>query len=338
MLALIRQLAHAASIDGVDLESIFQNTGIGSEALVKGMDADQMDMFLAALCRAASTTGIGLKAAQHATPERFGPVNFLAMFSPTLGAALKRLARHSRHNWGDLIEFSQWGHRATLRLTSLAPDRPYTIPRADLELASISAFARSMTTKPVYPTHVTIAGSPPQHADQYKDALGCWPKFNQTDTMVVFRAEDMDTPLVTANGELESMFESFVEETLQNSGRTRTAERARLAAMRLLRDSFPTIESVAKEMFVSTRTLQRRLACEGLTFSDVLNEVRMEIAKQRLASGVSTSVEISAAIGFHDPNSFFRAFKRWTGQTPEQFRRSTGKPSMPNLPAMSTLR
>lgn len=69
---------------------------------------------------------------------------------------------------------------------------------------------------------------------------------------------------------------------------------------------------------LSTRTLQRRLKEEGTSFQRTLDEVRTELARHYLKNSSMSGAEISFLLGFEDPNSFFRAFQRWTGKTPRE--------------------
>ena len=82
------------------------------------------------------------------------------------------------------------------------------------------------------------------------------------------------------------------------------------------------LAGVAKEMMVSTRTLERRLHEAGTTFRDIANEVRMQLAAQYVALGTMSSDQISRMLGYSQPSAFFRAFKHWFGMTPKHYRTS----------------
>jgi AraC-like DNA-binding protein len=77
---------------------------------------------------------------------------------------------------------------------------------------------------------------------------------------------------------------------------------------------------VAQKLAVSTRTLHRRLKKDGTTFQKVLDDLREELARHYLASSDYSSAEIAFLLGYEEPNSFYRAFRVWTGQTPEAVR------------------
>ena len=71
---------------------------------------------------------------------------------------------------------------------------------------------------------------------------------------------------------------------------------------------------------MTPRTLQRRLKQEDTRFSEVLSDTRERLARHYLKTSTMSGAEISFLLGYEDPNSFFRAFHQWTGQTPERAR------------------
>jgi AraC-like DNA-binding protein len=84
----------------------------------------------------------------------------------------------------------------------------------------------------------------------------------------------------------------------------------------------PRLESVARRLAMSPRTLQRRLADEGVQFNDVLDRMRLQAAKTYLSKRDVAGAEVAYLLGFAEQSSFNHAFKRWTGQTPTEYRRA----------------
>jgi AraC-like DNA-binding protein len=80
-----------------------------------------------------------------------------------------------------------------------------------------------------------------------------------------------------------------------------------------------SIEKVAEQLAMSSRSLQRRLADEGSSYNETLTEVREEFAKRYLERGIMSASEIAFLLGFTEPAAFFKAFKRWTGTTPRAY-------------------
>ena len=105
------------------------------------------------------------------------------------------------------------------------------------------------------------------------------------------------------------------------------ADRARIAIRSALHGGVPGVAEVARRLQTSERTLQRRLAEQGTSFQRLVDEVRADMARRYLRHTAVELVEVSYLLGFTHPNSFFRAFKRWTGRTPESYRRrARGRP------------
>jgi AraC-like DNA-binding protein len=110
--------------------------------------------------------------------------------------------------------------------------------------------------------------------------------------------------------------ERFVEDAPMSA-------RARIELIATMNGGDVSMEAIAKRIGTSGRSLHRKLADEGTKFADLLDEVREEFAKRYLARGTVTASEVAYLTGFQSPNAFFRAFKRWTGQTPKAFQTAT---------------
>jgi len=98
------------------------------------------------------------------------------------------------------------------------------------------------------------------------------------------------------------------------------AERVRGTLLEMLPGGQTTVDDLAGRLFVSRRTLQRRLREEGTNFKDILSKVREELARHYITKSELPYTQISFLLGYEDPNSFFRAFHSWTGATPETIR------------------
>jgi AraC-like DNA-binding protein len=81
-----------------------------------------------------------------------------------------------------------------------------------------------------------------------------------------------------------------------------------------------SLPNVARDLAIGSRTLARRLSDEGLMFKKVLEESRVALAKRYLAERNLPIIEVAWLLGYNEVSAFFRAFKRWTGMTPRQFR------------------
>lgn len=98
------------------------------------------------------------------------------------------------------------------------------------------------------------------------------------------------------------------------------SDRVRGALLELLPSGKASMQAVSSRLAVGTRTLQRRLGAEGGSFESVLNATREELARRYLGSSTLSGAETSFLLGFEAPNSFFRAYRDWTGETPSRTR------------------
>ena len=130
----------------------------------------------------------------------------------------------------------------------------------------------------------------------------------------------MEAPLATGNETLAQLHDQFAGEYLARFEQTRVTHQARQVLCRLLPQGEPKRQAVASALRMSTRTLQRRLQDENTSFQQLLDETRRELAMQFLRQKRMTLLEIAYLLGFADPSNFFRAFKRWFGMPPGQFR------------------
>lgn len=94
--------------------------------------------------------------------------------------------------------------------------------------------------------------------------------------------------------------------------------------MRLLGDGHPGVREVALATGMSVRTFQRQLAQRGLTYSELVDEVRYDEARRRLANPGKRIKRVAVEVGFAEPASFTRAFRRWTGLSPREYRQKLG--------------
>jgi AraC-like DNA-binding protein len=139
---------------------------------------------------------------------------------------------------------------------------------------------------------------------------------------MVFRASDAALQFVTRNAELLDMLAPQFEQDLQQhtSREDSFLELVRGAIQQRLTGHRPTTEDVARELHMSSRTLQRRLQESGSSFQRVLDEARHQMARYYLRNSVLELNEAAYLLGYEDANSFARAFRGWEGVPPGHWR------------------
>ncbi|MES2296586.1 MAG: AraC family transcriptional regulator ligand-binding domain-containing protein [Pseudomonadota bacterium] len=320
---LPRTLLDALADAGVNLDAAAAAVGIEpASRLETGLSAAQADQFLVHIWRTVGQPAMGLHAGVNVRPERFGISGLTAMMAKDLRGALKLKGRYNRLIWGDLYELHEDGGLLTVTARVADSTRPYSAAKIDLEFSSLIAFGRYFTRVPIVPVSLSLMQAAPVYRDEYLRLLGVAPLFGQAQNAFQIRSCDADLALVSANTPAMAALQSIAEAQLEGLQDASFGTSVRRALATSLNGSEPVLIDIARQLHVSARTLQRKLAADGLSFSRLLDEVRREYALQRLRGGSFHLAELAYMLGFVDTNSFYRAFRRWTGTTPEKYRQS----------------
>lgn len=286
------------------------------------LNTDEYFRLWQAMEQQSQDTTIGLRIGSKVSVEAFDPPLFAALCSRDLNEAFSRLARFKRLIAPATLQVDIGPESTAVEIswrdTTVEP--PASI--IDAELAFFVQLGRIGTRTRICPIEVQ---SPRLlvSAGAYRELFGLTPEKGPR-PRVVFRAQDAATPFLTANPRMWDVFVPELQRRLSELDETATiADRVRAALLETLPGGPVSIETVSKRLAASPRTLQRRLRDEGFSFQDVLSRTREDLARHYLKTSRMSGAEISFLLGFEDPNSFFRAFHRWTGQTPEQVRATT---------------
>lgn len=307
---------------GLDPHQLCQTLGISPALLDTGMSLEDSDRFLCCAWDALDDPCIGLLAGSNIQPERFGIVGLAAMSSPDFGTALQRKARYWRLVWGDPYEVRLSANEAAAVLTPIGPVRPYTQAKVDMELASLVAFGRRFTGQHIAPVRLTLTIPAPAWRSCYESTFGCPVYFSHVENSVVFTRHDVALPLVSHNEAVAVLMNDGAEAALARLGDVSVRSQVEQAIDHMLQGGEPSLQVIAKRMHRSERTLQRQMAQEKIRFTDVLDQRRRLLAQRYLQSSKATTHEVAFLLGFATPSSFFRAFKRWTGLPPDEWRRT----------------
>ncbi len=174
------------------------------------------------------------------------------------------------------------------------------------------------------PVRVELIGPPLTNAREYAEAFGAPTTARAEQNALVFSRATWNAALPAPDGMLNRMLRRHARLLLdrQPIGSSTTAvEQVRAQLLRTSRTGLVSIEQVAGALATTARTLQRRLRSEGARFDDLSRDVRTSLAQAYLADrGLSVS-EVAFLVGFSESSAFSRAFRRWTGSTPQAYRR-----------------
>jgi AraC-like DNA-binding protein len=157
----------------------------------------------------------------------------------------------------------------------------------------------------------------------YEEYFGCPVRTDAGADRLVLDTADLDRPFLSYNAELLDLLSPALERALADQqARVPIAQQVKRLLKRRLATNRPDMATIAKQLALSERTLQRRLADEGTRFQDLLTEARRELAHDYLVNKQLDMGDVAYLLGFDDQNSFFRAFRQWEGETPARWRAS----------------
>ena len=264
-------------------------------------------------------TSFPLHLAEAMTADCFSAPMFAAYCSPNLNVALERLS-HFKPLIGPMrlaVTKNRDCTRLDMEFTGVTQEIPVCL--IAMELLFFVKLARMGTREHVIPLEAVVPAELP-HADAYRDFLGVAPRKGRVISLT-FAAADARLPFVTENETMWEFFEPSLRKKLSDATcEDVISQRIRSSLLELLPSGRASIDHVAMKLSVSKRTLQRQLKEENTTYRTVLNQVREELARYYLTHSNLPGTQISFLLGFDDPNSFVRAFRLWTGTTPERVR------------------
>jgi len=189
-------------------------------------------------------------------------------------------------------------------------------------LAGWVSFGRWISGLDIAPTEVRFQHSAPADTSEHARIFRCPVQFDQPDNALVFPRRLLAAPLSQADAQVRGMLDAYADRLLAelNQGHG-VLDRARLELARQLPEQGPDLEAIAAALALTPRTLQRRLREGGLSFSQLVDETRQQLALHYLRDPALELAEIAFLVGFSEAGSLARAFRRWTGTSPGEYRR-----------------
>ena len=263
----------------------------------------------------------GLVVARQFQPAVLYGLGFAWLASDTLHDALNRLVRFS-HLINPLPDFRLENGDGTIDLVVKVPDLgpDFEFAASDAGLAMFLRMCQITAGTDVMPVHVTMQRPEPVDKTAYEDMFGPSIEYAAPAHRLSFDAVLINTPLSTAHPELARLNDQTVIDYLARCEHSSLTVQVRAGIIEQLPNGRPNQEDIAQTLNTSLRSLQRKLRDEDTNFKELLNETQQELALQYVRDSSRTIGEITYLLGFSEPSNFTRAFKRWTGKSPGEFR------------------
>ncbi len=320
-----RALIGACEHLGIDTVKLLRTVGIARETL-DDPDARLPNPVVGALwAKAYELSGdpvLSLHAAEACPLGAYKVIDYIASSARSVGEAFRYSAQYFRLiNTAVFLPIDESGDPVTFDV--VGEEGPTGVSRAYVEycLAVFVLHIRLATGVPFLLQRVTFSHRLPPDIREHERVFGCPVRFEEANNRLSIDRASWETPTRGAQPGVLALLIEHADLLLERLPRAPDlVERARRAIAGRLRGGDPSLASVARELAMSERTLQRHLADLGYTFNALADEVREATARLYLEQPDMALAEMAYLLGFADQSTFHRAFKRWTGITPKQAR------------------
>jgi AraC-like DNA-binding protein len=309
---------------GIEPVELISDTVLLAEA--KHLGRYPMESFcqiLIAAARRLDDPYLGLHLGQTVQPSYLGALGYVLLACGSLGEVLLNMQRYHRlihdlnpveplfDEQGNLV--LQWG------VTRGKPGALFD----ELGIASCMKFGRDLCQGQLDPLAIDFVNPGPPDVTPYISFFRCPVRFNQPFTRIVLPLTALQMPLRQSDPLLLELLAPQVEAALsQLPDAANLIETTRRIIANIAPDGVPELEQVAHELYLSPQVLYKRLADQGVNFRNLREDVLHQLAESHLMDESLPLSEVSALLGYTEQSAFSRAFKRWTGLTPAQWRAS----------------
>lgn len=270
----------------------------------------------------AGDPALGLDVAAQAQGTTSHALGYAWLASTTLREAMTRLARYVRvlgDLWRARLEEEPSGTRLVVQIGEGGPRFP---PSAyDALLGALVRLCRLSYGERFAPIEVTLPRERPADTTRFDAWFRAPIVWHAPRISLVFSREDLAAPLPTANPQIAAASERLAVEYLARLDREDVAMQVKRRLFEALPSGTPSQAEVARALAMSPRTLNRRLAAADTSYAQLLEQTRRELAASYLRRTEYSVSEIAYLLGFAEVSSFNRAFRRWTGAPPSEFRK-----------------
>lgn len=244
---------------------------------------------------------------------------YVARNSRTLRSAIQRSKRYTALSSAALdYDMRVRGEVVTLAIHALDPATDRNFPHREFSVFAVLSVMRYLVDRCFQPIEVTFRHRRTKGADPIRRASACSVLWDMAEDSIRMSEQTLDLQIPTFDPRQRDLLSRYGETLLANAPRQSSGFRAQVEQMILARftDGAPSAEDIAHRLGISRRTMTRRLSEQGLTFRQILDDVRRDVAHSYLHDTELSLAEISFQLGYADQAAFTTAYKRWTGKTP----------------------
>jgi AraC-like DNA-binding protein len=327
----VKAICRALEAAGCDSTALLAEAGFD----LRGLDGPTARCPLTQTARlwglAVAATGdpaFGIKVASHIKQTTFHALSYGLSASSTLKEAFERVQRFC-HVASDAIEY-EFSRSGPEYHFVIEPAAAVADESVDALVAAYLRMCRSLIGRDYSPLRIEFRRARPSRIEDFERLLRAPLQFAAAQTRLVFDCEAIERPLDGGNPELARYHDAIALQYLSQIERDNLQGRVRDVLTQRLAHGEPSQEDVAELLNMSARTLQRKLGDVGTSYKEILDETRRVLALAYLSAPRHSVSDVTYLLGFSAGSSFTRAFRRWTGQSPSDWRAgaSVGGPAV----------
>ena len=314
---------------GVAAAPLLHRAGLSERDLVAEGDnsrritANAQAKFLDLAAEAMHDSAFGLHLAGQVDPRDAGILFYVGSAARDVGEALALYSRYCRIvNEAIRVKLTPTPGGIAVEIEFAGLPRYATRHNIEFILGGVKALLRAVTGRNVSPTTVAFSHNRNSDVREFERFFGCPVEFGAQTNLLALSHDVLRTPLTTADRKLLDAIRPFCDMAAKerNTGMGTFRAAVENEVERLLPDGKAQVQTIAKNLALSVRTLSRRLSDEGTTYVDVVDQLRRSLALQYLKEPGMSLSQISWLLGYEGSTSFNHAFKRWTGRSPSAAR------------------
>jgi AraC-like DNA-binding protein len=309
---------------GIDWQPLLRKAGLSIEQMEDRsvrVGARNQIALLELVADALQDEFLGFHLGRDFDLREIGLLYYVLASSQTIGDALQRIVRYSGVNNEGISLSSPDDSTTAITIEYVGVSRLADRHQMEFLLTALVRTCRQLTRLQLVPIRASVIHRRTGDPSELERFLGCRIAFGAGSDEVAFAATVGQTPVISADPYLNDLLIQYCEEALSRRRGGYAPLRASVenAVAPLLPHGGAQLREVAARLGMSERTLSRRLAQEGATFVEILNEMRFELAMRYLREDLSIS-QIAWLLGYREVSAFTHAFRRWSGKTPKEAR------------------
>ena len=289
------------------------------------IDLAQSQIVVSNMLSLTGNAALGLELGREITVADMGVVGYGMLTSATIRDAINLWTDYAPSLYGTMVNLHVHEGKGLwhMELTeNFSPGLFYQFCMEEFLMLS-HYLGEYLTGEPTHLTRIKLVYPKPDHANQYRHLLNCPVEFSSPVNRITIKSPALDVRLQRNDQYLNTIYQQYCE---QNIDRTIGGVLSARVRNYLLKNpgQTPNFTRIASEIGCSDSTLRRRLGEEGVSFRELLQDYRCNMAREYIRSTNLSTTDIAYLLGYKDTKPFLRAFKDWTGMTTGAYKKELG--------------